>query len=197
MINKWIIACVTIAIIAGCGQKETYDIVILNGNVYDGSGSPATLVDIGIRNERIAAIGDLKGANAKTIIDVKGLAVAPGFVDLHAHLESIAEFPFCENLIRQGITTALGGPDGGGPWPFADNLDALHKSKLGINVGFLVGHNVIRKNVIGLENRAPTAAELAQMKENVSAAMQAGAFGISTGLKYLPGTFSETGEVIE
>jgi len=180
-----------------CDTKQHYDIIITGGMVYDGTGSAPQNLDIGIIGEYIAYIGDLSNDKAVTRIEANNLVVAPGFVDLHAHLESIEKFPNCENLVRQGITTALGGPDGGGPWPFGANLDSLTKKGVGINVGFLVGHNVIRKNVMQLENREPTPEELDRMKKQVNQAMNEGAFGISTGLKYLPGTFSKTQEIIE
>ncbi len=180
-----------------CSEHAQFDILILNGNVYDGTGSAPQKADIGIIRDKIVRIGDLSSEEARTKIDASGRVVSPGFIDLHAHLGSIEDYSYCENLVRQGVTTALGGPDGGGPWPFGEHLESLTNLGVGINVGFLVGHNVIRKNVLQLENRAPTTQELNQMKEQVSIAMKEGAFGISTGLKYLPGTFSEIDEVIE
>lgn len=180
-----------------CGQPKEYDILIKGGTVYDGSGSPARVLDLGIRDGRIADLGDLGDAKAAKIIDANGLAVSPGFIDLHTHLEAIERFPRCESLVRQGITTALGGPDGGGPWPFDDHLKVLAEKGVPINVGFLVGHNVVRRNVMGLADREPTPEELDAMKDQVATAMKAGAFGLSTGLKYLPGTFAKTDEIIE
>ena len=182
--------------LVGCQSKETADILILNGTIYDGTGAPPYQADVTLEGERIRQIGDLNGYPAKLVIDAAGLAVAPGFIDLHAHLDPILELPGCESHIRQGVTTALGGPDGGGPWPFDSYLDTLQKTGIGMNVGYLVGHNVVRRNIMGLDNRQPTDEELIQMKEQVRAAMEQGAFGISTGLKYLPGTFSNVDEVI-
>src|SRR5690606_33977190 len=117
-----------------------YDILVLQGRVYDGAGSDYRVIDIGIKNHLIAKIGDLEGAKAKRRIDARGLSVSPGFIDLHGHLESINDFPRCENFIRQGITTSLGGPDGWGFWPFHENLNSLAKKDISINVGYLVGH---------------------------------------------------------
>ena len=153
-------------------------------------------MDLGITGGKIQQIGDLKDANSEKIIDASGLAVAPGFIDMHTHLEPIMELPSAESLLRQGVTFALGGPDGGGPWPFGSYLDSLDKLSLGINVGYLIGHNTIRRTVLGMEDRSPNAEELSQMENIVQTAMDEGAFGISTGLKYLPGTFSELDEVI-
>ena len=180
-----------------CSTPETFDLLIQNGRILDGSGGEAYAGDIGINADTIAAIGDLSGALGKTRIDAGGMAVAPGFIDLHTHLDPILELSECESHIRQGVTTALGGPDGSSPWPFAAYLDTLEQIGVGMNVGYLIGHNTVRRNVMGLEDRAPTGPELAEMKRQVEQAMREGAFGISTGLKYLPGAFSEVEEVIE
>lgn len=191
-----LISCLAIVLAFCCKPADRYDIVIVNGIVYDGTGQPGRKADVGIVDSRIVAIGDLSDATAGKIVDADGFAVAPGFIDLHAHLEAIDRYPHCENLIRQGVTTALGGPDGGGPSPFGSYLHALKESGVGINTAFLVGHNAVRRNVMGLANRDPSPDELAAMKVQVQTAMEEGAFGLSTGLKYLPGTFSKTEEVI-
>lgn len=180
----------------GCATSEEFDILILNGTVYDGSLDDPAMMDVGIRNDEIVAVGSLTNKTASKVIDATGLAVAPGFIDLHAHLEPIFEIPDCESHIRQGVTTSLGGPDGRGPVPFGAYIDSLASVGVGMNVGFLVGHNTVRQRVMNLDNRAPTAEELDQMKILVSQAMDEGAFGISTGLKYLPGNFSKVDEII-
>lgn len=180
-----------------CNNTQSYDTIILNGNVYDGSGKESVKTDIGIKDGLIVKIGDLSTAKASRKVDAKGMAVAPGFIDMHAHLDPILKLSNCESHVRQGVTTALGGPDGGGPWPFGQYLDTLDQIGVGMNVAYLVGHNRVRKNVMKLENRAPTESELSQMKAQVRQAMQEGAYGISTGLKYLPGAFSKVDEVIE
>ena len=180
-----------------CKQRVQYDLIIEHGEVLDGTGAPAIKNDVGIVAGKISFIGDLSGAQANQRIDAAGLMVSPGFIDLHAHIEPIMRMPDAESHVRQGVTTALGGPDGGGPWPFGAYLDSLGDHfALGMNVAYLTGHNTIRRKVMGNENRKPTQAELDTMKSMVRKAMNDGAFGISTGLKYLPGTFSETGEVI-
>lgn len=179
-----------------CSCSETYDVLIKNGQILDGTGREPFAGDVGINGDAIIAVGDLSGAVGKTEIDAGGLVVAPGFIDLHTHLDPILELSECESHIRQGVTTALGGPDGSSPWPFGKYLDTLEQVGVGMNVGYLIGHNTVRRNIMGLENRAPTPEELEQMKGQISRGMQEGAFGISTGLKYLPGAFSEIGEVI-
>lgn len=189
---------VTIAILAlGCSEKQTYDIVIKNGLVYDGSGAEPVKTDVGIIGSKIVRISNLSSAKGKITIDAKGLAVAPGFIDMHAHLDPILQLPGCESAVRQGVTTALGGPDGSSPWPFGNYLDTLQEIGVGMNVAYLIGHNTVRRNVMELDNRAPSTEELDQMKSQVQQAMSEGAYGISTGLKYLPGAFSKVDEVIE
>lgn len=184
-------------LLAGCKAPAPYDVVITGGFVLDGTGSEAVRADVGIRGDRIARIHpDLSTAPAARMIDASGLIVAPGFVDLHAHLEPLADIPEAESHVRQGVTTALGGPDGGGPWPLGDYLSLLDSLGVGMNVAFLAGHNTIRRQVMGLEDRAPTALELARMRAMVGQAMEEGAWGISTGLKYVPGAYSDLDEVV-
>src|SRR5699024_8453238 len=115
---------------------------------------------------------------------------------LHAHLDPLLRLPDAESHVRQGVTTALGGPDGGAPLPLGEHLDSAQALGVGLNVAFLSGHNTIRRRVMGTADRAPTADERAQMQTLVAQAMGEGAWGISTGLKYLPGAFSEIDEVI-
>jgi dihydroorotase/N-acyl-D-amino-acid deacylase len=184
-------------LVISCAKDITYDIVIINGQVFDGNGGDAVSTDIGIIDDIIIKIGDLSKAKSNHIIDAKGLAVTPGFIDVHAHLEPILDLSNCKSHIMQGVTTSLGGPDGSGPWPFGKYFDSLQQVGVGMNVAYLVGHNTVRRNIMNLDNRAPTDKELEQMKAQISQAMDDGAFGISTGLKYLPGSFSEVDEVIE
>jgi dihydroorotase/N-acyl-D-amino-acid deacylase len=179
-----------------CTDQATYDIIIKNGTVYDGAGGEPFLADIGIVNDKIEKIGKLSTAKAKRVIDAEGLAVSPGFIDMHVHLDPILELPGCESLVRQGVTTALGGPDGSSPWPLGHYLDTLNQIGIGMNVAYLIGHNQVRKNIMGLDNRPPDESELAEMKAQIEQAMKEGAYGISTGLKYLPGAFAEIEEVI-
>lgn len=182
-------------ILCACDGPE-YDILILNGTVYDGSGNAPIEADIAIKDSILVVIGDLDKATATRIIDADGLAVSPGFIDMHTHLEPLMDLPSCESHVRQGVTTALGGPDGSSPWPLKSYMDSLEVKGIGMNVAYLIGHNTVRKNIMGLENRAPTEEELLAMEAQIDSAMQEGAYGISTGLKYLPGAFSKVDEVI-
>ena len=196
-IKKWGLFLSLFFFLLSCEPNITYDLVILNGDVFEGSQkAPILSKDIGIIGDKIVTLGKIRNPKAKRIIDAKGLVVSPGFIDLHAHLEPIFTLSDCESHIRQGVTTSLGGPDGRGPLPFGHYLDSLSQLGVGMNVGFLAGHNSIRSEVMNLDNRAPTAEELETMKKHVAKAMEEGAFGLSTGLKYLPGNFSKVDEVI-
>src|SRR5262245_4510593 len=167
----------------------TYDLLITNGTIIDGTGAPRYRGDIAITGDRVVRVerGSIR-ANAKRTIDATGLIVSPGFIDLHAHLDPIMNLPDAQSAAMQGVTLALGGPDGGGPWPFGAYLDSVATKPLGINVAFLAGHNSIRRAVMGTANRAPTAEELARMEAMVGQSMAEGAFGMSTGLRYIPGS---------
>jgi N-acyl-D-aspartate/D-glutamate deacylase len=192
--------CLLACVITACtvADRGPYDILITGGTVVDGTGAPGSIADVGIRDGRIVAVGQrLPGDAASRVIDATGKVVSPGFIDLHTHLDPLLRLPDAESHVRQGVTLALGGPDGGGPWPFKAYLDSAAALGLGMNVAFLAGHNTIREAVMGLDNRAPTAEELERMKAMVAESMEEGAFGLSTGLRYLPGTFAKTDEVIE
>src|SRR5512142_1127266 len=147
------------------GSQPRYDLVIANGTIIDGTGAPRFLGDIAISGDHMARLerGSIPSSLAKRTIDAKGLIVAPGFIDLHAHLDPLPTMPDAQSAAMQGVTLALGGPDGGGPWPFGPYLDSLDRKPLGINVAFLAGHNSIRRDVMGTANRAPTADELVRM----------------------------------
>ncbi|MDH5590707.1 MAG: amidohydrolase family protein, partial [Gemmatimonadota bacterium] len=179
-------------------QSPEWDVLFAGGTVVDGTGATGFRADVAVRGDRIVAVSrsPLDPSRARRVVDATGLVVAPGFVDLHTHLDPLLRLPGAESHVRQGVTTALGGPDGGGPWPFAAHLDAAQATGVGMNVGFMVGHNTVRREVMGLEDRAPTEGELSTMEGMIATAMAEGAWGISTGLKYLPGAFSEVDEVV-
>ncbi len=177
-------------------QPESYDVIIRNGQVLDGSGSEAFSADIGIRDDRIIKVkANLKGT-AQREIDASGHIVSPGFIDLHAHLEPMVFDREAQSHVRQGVTFALGGPDGGGPLSLGTYLDSLQAGGIGMNVGYLIGHNTVRNEVMGMVDREPTSDELEEMKSLIQKAMDDGAFGISTGLKYLPGTWAKLDEIV-
>ena len=180
------------------GQTASYDCIVSGARVVDGSGSPWFLADIGIRGDRIAAVGALADAPAAVRVDARGMVVAPGFIDIHSHgRRGIAAVPTAENYLREGVTTIVEGPDGSSPVPIAPFLDGIRKLAISVNFATFVGQGSIRQAVVGLANRPATAAEIERMKGLAAQAMRDGAFGLSTGLFYVPGNFTPTEEVIE
>jgi N-acyl-D-amino-acid deacylase len=180
--------------------QPAFDVLIQNGRVMDGSGNPWLRTDIGIRDGAIAAIGQLKGAQAGTVIDAADRIVAPGFIDVHSHAAEGITRPAlrqAQPLIAQGITTIVGNPDGGGPVDLAAQRKELEAGGTGPNVALLIGHGRVRSAVMGGANRAPTPEELDRMRALVRTAMEQGAFGLSSGLFYTPGSYAKTEEVIE
>ena len=179
-------------------QSPTYDLLIRNGRIVDGTGNAWFRGDVALRGDTIAAVGKLDGATARRVIEANGQIIAPGFVDTHSHARrQIFEETKAENYIRQGVTTAIEGPDGSSPLPLKPFFDQLRQARIAINIGALVGQGSIREKVIGLVNRPATAEELEKMKALVKEAMEHGALGLSTGLFYVPGNYTPTEEVIE
>ena len=201
-----------VLVIAACAPSSktrpadtpSFDIVLEGGSVWKGWGSHPAIADVGIRGDRIAAVGDLSGFSAGQRIPVGGLAVVPGFIDIHSHAvrgsrksSGLFKHPDAENYIRQGVTTVIGGPDGGSDLSIAKLLSDFESTPASVNFGTFIGHNTVREAAMGREDRAPTAAELEAMKQWVETGMLDGAYGLSSGLKYIPGAYSETEEVIE
>jgi dihydroorotase/N-acyl-D-amino-acid deacylase len=196
--NTWVRIFFLLLAAAGLGaQAPSYDVLIVHGRVFDGTGGAWYRADVGLRGDTIAAVGDLRGAAATVTIDARDLAVAPGFIDIHSHgRRGIFEVPLAENYIRQGVTSIIEGPDGSSPLPLGPYLDKIAALHAAVNFGAFVGQGTIRQEVVGLEDRKATAAEIAQMQELVREAMRQGAFGLSTGLFYVPGAYTPTEEVI-
>lgn len=166
----------------------------------DGSGNPWLRADIGIRDGRIVAIGIFPGAIAQRVIDAGDRLVTPGFIDVHSHAaEGLERKPLRQGqpLIAQGVTTIVANPDGGGDVDLAAQRGRLENGGLGLNVALLIGHGSVRGAVMKNANREPTAEELQRMKDLVRRGMENGAFGLSSGLFYTPGSFAKTEEVIE
>jgi len=179
-------------------QPPPYDVLIEGGRVLDGTGAPWFRADVGIRGDKVAAVGRLEGAPAELRLDARGLAVAPGFIDIHTHARrGIFQFPAAENYIRQGVTSLIEGQDGSSPLPLAPFLERLAQTPIAVNFGLLAGQGSIREAVMGRENRPATAQEIEKMKDLLREAMLQGAFGLSTGLFYVPGNYTPTEEVIE
>jgi len=172
--------------------------LITNASVIDGSGSPARRASVRVEGDRIAAMGELAARSGETVIDAHGLTLAPGFIDTHSHADDdLFEHPEALAVVSQGITTIIGGQDGGSPIPLARYLDSLQKSPGAVNVGMYVGHGSIRDSVMGEDfKRVATPAEVDRMKAMLASEMQAGAIGLSSGLEYDPGIYSDPSEVI-
>ena len=199
--NKYLQAfalCGVVLFSASYGAAQPYDLILRNARIVDGTGSPWYRGEVAISGDTIARMATSIAGDAKRVIDVRGQVVAPGFVDIHTHaIRGIFQVPTADNYTRQGVTTLLEGPDGGSPVPikpFLDKLEALPKS---INIGTFIGQGSVRQRVVGLANRAATADEIDRMRGLVKEGMEQGAFGLSTGLYYVPGRFTPLAEVIE
>jgi len=179
-------------------EQQTYDLVITNAKIFDGAGNPWFFGDIAVRAATIVEIGKLHQPKSAIAIDAAGLAVAPGFIDIHSHgRRGIFSVPTAENYLREGVTTIIEGPDGSSPVPLAPFLEKISQTPISINFASFVGHGSIRAAVMGLVNRQATPAELEKMKALARQAMTDGAVGLSTGLFYVPGNYANTEEVIE
>ncbi len=183
-------------------QTESFDLLIRGGTVIDGTGRRGYRADVGIRDGKIVFVGTVAARQpAKFFVDATGLVIAPGFIDVHSHTAEAISNParrMNEGVIRQGVTTVVGGPDGGlSPAQIKRLMEAYEKNGVGTNVAFYVGHNAIRASVMGRDfKRFATADEIEKMRALVREGMQMGAVGLSTGLMYEPGMFSNTQEVI-
>ena len=207
--------------IIGCTRRE-FDLIIKGGMIFDGLGGKPFIADVGVGKDRITAVGDLTGRSAYRIIDAAGLVVSPGFIDAHTHTDiGLLVNPKAESKIRQGVTTEISGQCGDSPFPIGgptlENdkrrieekydisldwtdtdgfLSHIEKTGTAVNYATFIGHGTVRGVVMGLEDRNPTAEELKEMKRIVRESFQQGAFGLSTGLEYTPGSFAKTDEII-
>lgn len=197
MLAAALLACVA----ADAAPGVRVDLLIRNGTVVDGTGAAARVADVAIRNNRIVEVAPGMTVAAREVIDAAGLVVAPGFIDGHNHSKSalVSDSAHLNELfLRQGVTTVVLGPDGEySPSAIRELLAKMRAHGAGTNVAFYVGHNGIRTQVLGSDqNRAPSAEELVRMESLVREGMELGAVGLSSGLMYSPGLFSETDELI-
>lgn len=182
---------------------QPYDVLIRGGRVLDGTGNPAFYADVALRDGKIAAVGNLRGATATRVIEAKGKYVAPGFIDMHSHAEGgllskDARRRAAPNLVTQGITTVLVNPDGSSPWPLSAQRTSYEQQGIGPNAALMIGHGTVRRRVMQDDHKRPaTAAEIAAMRALVKQGMEEKAFGMSAGLEYVPGIWSTTEEIIE
>jgi N-acyl-D-amino-acid deacylase len=174
-----------------------FDWVIRNARIIDGTGNPWYVADVGVKQGKIAAIGDLTNADADRLVDAAGKVLAPGFIDVHTHVErTLEQVPGGDNFVLDGVTTIVTGNCGGSKVDLAGWFRRLEELGLGLNVASLIGHNSVRREVMGSEQRAPSPEELRRMQALVEEAMRAGAVGLSTGLIYVPGTYAATAEIV-
>ncbi len=180
-----------------CLSQNQADIIIKNGKIIDGTGNSWFYGDIAVKDGKIVSIGKLSGWHAGKIIDATGLIVAPGFIDVHTHIEDDEiRNPLATNFIYDGVTTVVTGNCGASNVDLKRYFKFLDSLRLSINVASLIGHNDVRKEVMGRSNRTPSESELKRMELIVEQAMKDGAVGLSTGLIYIPGTYSRTEEII-
>ncbi len=216
-------AALSAGLLTGCRFSNRFDIIIKSGWVYDGTGAPPVLKDLGIKGDRIAAIADLENSSADLIIDAHNLAVAPGFIDIHAHTDSrLLVCPEGDSKIYQGVTTEIGGNCGSSPFPLNDEdfhemhtssvekygiefnwrkldgfFQALEERKMGINYATFTGHGDLRAFVVGKNDVPATPEQLNRMQAILAESMEHGSLGLSTGLEYAPGSYASAEELIE
>ena len=189
-------------------RSDRFDLLITGGRILDGTGNPWFYADVGIRGGKVAEIGRLAGRDAGRVIDAKGRIVAPGFIDIHSHADDGAtprggfrdpdpSRRAAPNLVTQGVTTVVVNQDGRSPLPIGEQRDLIAKNGIGPNAILMVGHGSVRARVMGSDfRRLATAEEVKRMKELVRQAMAQGAWGLSAGLEYVPGRWSNTDEVV-
>lgn len=185
----------TAAALRGTAQ-QSFDLLIRNGLVIDGTGLAMTRADVAVRGGKIAGVGRYQSATATVVIDAAGLMVAPGFIDVHTHADDLAAHPLAENFVRMGVTTIIAGNCGSSAVRIGEALDAISQTGASVNFATLIGHNSVRREVMGTQRRAPTMDELIRMKSLIWRAMADGAVGFSTGLQYVPGTYADTTEIV-
>ncbi|WP_243355796.1 N-acyl-D-amino-acid deacylase family protein [Bacillus litorisediminis] len=176
-------------------DETVYDVILKNGTIIDGTGAPSYQADVGIKNGYIYKIGDLSKEHGAEEVDVTGLVVSPGFIDIHSHADE--DFlPSAKSSLTQGVTTEILNPDGFGSADITEKFE-LEEKGLAINIGAYLGFNAVWEEVVGESDRKATDAEIKEMQALIEKGLKDGAWGISSGLTYTPGAFAETEEIIE
>ncbi|MGH9930954.1 MAG: N-acyl-D-amino-acid deacylase family protein [Pyrinomonadaceae bacterium] len=177
-------------------RAGAFDLVITNARIVDGSGNPWFRADVGIKDGRIAQVGRINPAAGAKTIDAQGQVLAPGFIDVHTHVESIYSQPAAENFIRMGVTSLVTGNCGTSTTEVGEFLARARQQPISVNIATLIAHGSVRRKVMGLVDRDPTPDEMSRMEAIVEQGMKDGAVGLSTGLIYVPGTFAKTDEIV-
>jgi N-acyl-D-amino-acid deacylase len=188
-------ALLLLVFITACGGAPEYDIIIRNGTVLDGTGTPRYMADIAISGEAIARVGDLSGVSAVEEVDATGMFVSPGFINLHSH-DRLDAAPTAANLLAQGVTTIILNADGGGPLDISAQVTEAEALGLAVNIGPTIGFNSAWAEVNGREETRPDASQIKEMASMVEAGLEAGAWGVSAGLDYTPAYFARMEDVI-
>lgn len=191
-----------VMLLAACQPALTADLVIENGEVFIGDNTPAQKYIVAIKDDKVIYTGKKVTIKAERVIDAQGLYVLPGFIDPHTHsmselVSENSDIRLNKNYLFQGVTTVVNGNDGFGDPDISNVAQELKDAGIGTNTALFIGHGALRKSVMGGDKRAPTKAEMSAMKLKISKGMEAGALGLSTGLFYAPGSFSDTEEIIE
>jgi N-acyl-D-amino-acid deacylase len=192
---------VTPLVLAVCAARaqDTRPLAIINARVADGTGAPLTRANVRVESGRIVSVGDAKPRRGDVVIDAAGLVLAPGFIDIHNHsTDGLADDPAAASQVAQGITTIVVGADGASPWPIGDYLQDRRQHAAALNLLVMAGHATIRRRVMGADYKRPAKDdEIARMAALVEQAMSEGAIGLSSGLEYEVGSYSETKELVE
>ncbi len=192
-----VLACAAVSACAVADEPKGFQLVLRGGTIIDGTGSPGRPADVAISDGRIVAIGNLDGLTANVVINVSGQVVCPGFIDLHSHADrGILKYRSAENYIRQGVTTLLCGNCGSSPTDIEKFFRELQDGGTGPNIAILVGHGSVRQAVLGRRDVVPDRNQLEKMKAIVRRGMRAGAVGLSTSLRYGPGSYAGTDEIV-
>ena len=194
-------ACLAAYRVPHAASRQNYDLIVRDARVFDGTGNPWFVADVAVKDGRIARIADLDGAAAARTIDARGKYLAPGFIDLHSHSDRALGDPRLNhsiNMVAQGITLSVLNQDGRSPWPIREQRATYEKQGIGPNAALMIGHGAVRSRVLHQRaNHAATDADITAMQALVEEGMKDGAYGLSTGLEYVPGRFSEPREVVE
>ena len=193
----WLPLILMLAASVSFGEVPTFDLLIRRGTVIDGTGAERAIADVGIADGKIVAVGDLRKSAGEIELDATDLVICPGFIDLHSHADrGILEHRSAENYVRQGVTTLVCGNCGSSPTDVAAFFAELREKGTGPNIALLIGHGSVRQEVIGRLNVPPSEAQLVEMKRLVRKAMRDGAVGMSTSLRYGPGAYAATDEIV-